>query len=82
MQPLLNVPEVATLFQVSTWTVRELVRTGRLPCYRVGGQLRFDPEKIRRCLEEGALGQRGRQTRSPQKTSRAALRLAHGSGQP
>lgn len=69
MEPLLTVPEAAAFLKVSTWTVRELVRTGRLPCYRVGGQLRFDPEKIRRWLREQE-GKSRRQVREPRRGRR------------
>jgi excisionase family DNA binding protein len=38
--PFLTIPDVAARLQVSTLTVRRLIRSGRLPAVRVGVQVR------------------------------------------
>ncbi|HEX3424554.1 MAG TPA: helix-turn-helix domain-containing protein [Acidimicrobiales bacterium] len=54
---LLRTSDVAALFQVSTRTVSEWARRGRLPCMRTpGGQWRYPAEPIHRLartLERG-----------------------------
>jgi len=43
MEPLLTADEVAAWHAVSGSAVRHLVRRGRLPHLRIGGQHRFRP---------------------------------------
>jgi len=51
-QDLLRTADVAALFQVSTRTVSEWARQGRVPCMRTpGGQWRYPAEPIRRLVE-------------------------------
>ncbi|MDQ1377992.1 MAG: Helix-turn-helix domain [Acidimicrobiaceae bacterium] len=51
MQDLLRTSDVAALFQVSTRTVSEWARRGRVPCMRTpGGQWRYPAEPIRRLV--------------------------------
>jgi excisionase family DNA binding protein len=45
--PLWNANEVATYLKVSRSWVYHRAESGELPCLRVGGLLRFDPEMIR-----------------------------------
>ena len=47
---LLTLSEVAALLQVSLKTVRRLVANRRLPHFRVGRVLRFDPADVSRWL--------------------------------
>jgi len=47
---LLTIREVATYLSVSEHTVRRLVTRRRLPCLRVGRQLRFAPDVLSRWL--------------------------------
>jgi excisionase family DNA binding protein len=52
-QPQLkNAAEMATLLAVKEATFRDLARRRGWPCYRIGRQVRFDPEEIRRFLRE------------------------------
>jgi excisionase family DNA binding protein len=54
MQDLLRTSDVAALFQVSTRTVSEWARRGRVPCMRTpGGQWRYPAEPIRRLVDRG-----------------------------
>ena len=48
---LLDIEAAASCLGVSVSTVRRLVRTGALPAFRVGRQLRFRPEEIDVYLE-------------------------------
>lgn len=51
MQDLLRTADVAALFQVSTRTVSEWARRGRVPCMRTpGGQWRYPAEPIRQLV--------------------------------
>jgi excisionase family DNA binding protein len=51
-QDLLRTSDVAALFQVSTRTVSEWARRGRVPCMRTpGGQWRYPAEPIRRLVD-------------------------------
>lgn len=51
-QGLLRTADVAALFQVSTRTVSEWARRGRVPCMRTpGGQWRYPAEPIRRLVD-------------------------------
>ncbi|MBI5836500.1 MAG: helix-turn-helix domain-containing protein [Candidatus Eisenbacteria bacterium] len=45
-QRLLTIPEIADLLQLSGRTIRRLVASRRLPCVRLGRQLRFDPADV------------------------------------
>ncbi len=56
-QDLLRTSDVAALFQVSTRTVSEWARRGRVPCMRTpGGQWRYPAEPIRHLVR---LAERG-----------------------
>ncbi|MGH9120475.1 MAG: helix-turn-helix domain-containing protein [Acidimicrobiales bacterium] len=56
-QDLLRTSDVAALFQVSTRTVSEWARRGRLPCMRTpGGQWRYPADAIQRLVR---LAERG-----------------------
>ena len=48
--PLLTLPEVADLLRTSEKTIRRLVAARRLPCVRLGRQLRFDRGDVFRWL--------------------------------
>lgn len=53
---LMTLSEVATLLQLNERTIRRLVAGRRLPCLRLGRQLRFDPRALTawlRAREEG-----------------------------
>jgi excisionase family DNA binding protein len=49
---LLTPPQASERLQVSLSTVRRLVAAGDLRAVRVGGQLRIDPDDLRRFLAE------------------------------
>jgi excisionase family DNA binding protein len=51
VEQLLTLPELARLLQLSETTVRRLVGARRLPCVRLGRQLRFQPGDVFRWLE-------------------------------
>ena len=42
-----DVQATAAFFAVSTSTVRRLVRDGAIPYFRIGAQLRFNPDELR-----------------------------------
>lgn len=45
--------DVAEFLQASESWVRHAAAEGRLPCIKIGGLLRFDPEEIRALVERG-----------------------------
>lgn len=45
-QRLLRAKEVSGLLAVSPQQVYALVDRGSIPCYRIGGSIRFDPSEI------------------------------------
>lgn len=49
--PLLTIEQVATLLQVSERTIRRMVSGRRMPCIRLGRQLRFDAQALSRWLQ-------------------------------
>lgn len=54
---LLDVGEIAQLLKVSETSVRRLVRSRRIPHYRLGGEagpLRFDSDEVLAALREPA----------------------------
>jgi excisionase family DNA binding protein len=50
--PLLRPDEAAALLAVKTSWIYEAVRTGRLPCIRVGRHIRFTRAMLQRWLAE------------------------------
>ena len=52
-RPLLSVRSVAAKLAVSDKTIWRLIRAGKLPAVRVGGQLRVDPGELEAWLREG-----------------------------
>jgi excisionase family DNA binding protein len=44
--PLLTLDELAAHLRLSQRTIRRLVAARRLPCVRIGRQLRFDPADV------------------------------------
>lgn len=50
LKPLLTLPEVAELLRLSSRTIRRLVARQRIPCVRLGRQLRFVPGDVLRWL--------------------------------
>ncbi|MBI1797169.1 MAG: helix-turn-helix domain-containing protein [Candidatus Eisenbacteria bacterium] len=51
-EPLLTVSEVSAWLRLHPKTVLRYVRTGRLPCTRLGGRPRFDRTQVARWLTE------------------------------
>lgn len=45
-EPLLTVTETAARLSVSRRTVYDLIASGRMPAFRVGGQIRLSPEAV------------------------------------
>jgi excisionase family DNA binding protein len=43
---LLNVAEVAELFRKSVSVIYRMAEHGRIPCFRIGGEWRFDPSAL------------------------------------
>jgi len=48
----LKAAEVATLLAVSRITVFKLAKRGRIPCFRIGTCVRFDPKQIAQFLRQ------------------------------
>lgn len=71
---IMNVEEVADLLRVSTQTVYNLARSGRLPAVKMGREWRFNREKV---LE--ALNRQGSREDAPVRAGRVAL-AARGGG--
>lgn len=51
LHPLLRIGEVSALLRLNERTIRRMISTRRLPCVRLGRQLRFDPEALSRWLQ-------------------------------
>jgi excisionase family DNA binding protein len=49
--PLLTLDQVARFLQLNERTIRRMVAARRLPCLRLGRQLRFDPQALSRWLQ-------------------------------
>lgn len=50
LQPLLTITELSERLAISERTIRRMVGRGRLPCVRLGRQLRFIPGDVLRWL--------------------------------
>lgn len=50
---LIRATEVASILDVSQARVYELIRTGVIPSVRLGRQVRVDPSRLSKWLEEG-----------------------------
>ena len=53
---LLDAKAMAERLQVPESWLREHARGGRVPCVYVGRYMRFDPERVRRALDQQAAG--------------------------
>ena len=42
----LTAPELAALLAVHVLTIYRLAKSGRIPCFRIGSSLRFDPRAV------------------------------------
>ena len=51
LPPLLSVEEVAEYLGLGTTTVREMVRLGELPAYKIRRRVRISAEDVRRLLD-------------------------------
>ncbi len=49
---LLTLSEAATLLQVSTRTLQRMIRNGKLPAFKVGGQWRLRETQLRQWVED------------------------------
>jgi excisionase family DNA binding protein len=50
LSPLLSIPAVAKRLDVSEKSVRRYIDRGRLPAYKIGGQIRIAEEDVRAFL--------------------------------
>jgi len=50
LTPLLTADEVADLLSISPKTIYAWAESGRLPCVRLGGRVRFDPGDLTRWI--------------------------------
>jgi excisionase family DNA binding protein len=48
----LKVSEVARLLEVTPQRIYDLAARGLIPCFRVGGAIRFDPQELALWLKE------------------------------
>jgi excisionase family DNA binding protein len=46
--------ELASLFEISSKTIYKMAATGRIPSFRIGGTVRFDPHATAEWLEPGS----------------------------
>lgn len=51
MTGLTTAAAVAAMLGISPRTVYDLAASGRLPSYRIGGSIRFDPDEVQRFKE-------------------------------
>lgn len=61
----LTVPDVAALLNISARQVYKLASGGNIPCFRIGGSVRFDPSEfaawLRQRIGPGSVDAQGRQ---------------------
>jgi DNA binding domain, excisionase family len=50
-----NADELAEVLAISRKHLYKLAKSGRIPCYRMGGAIRFDPEATAQWLEKRAI---------------------------
>ena len=50
LEPLLTIEQVAPLLSYTHWSVRQLVKTGKLRCIRFGQKILIEPSEVRRFL--------------------------------
>ena len=60
----ITVPELAGILSVSTRQLYKLAESNRIPNFKIGTSVRFDPEAIREWLQERAPAQRRRPSAS------------------
>jgi excisionase family DNA binding protein len=53
MRGAITATRLANLLGISPITVYKMAKSGRIPCFRVGTSVRFDPGAIARWLYEG-----------------------------
>jgi excisionase family DNA binding protein len=50
LEPLLTLEQVAPLLGYTHWSVRQLVKSGKLRCIRFGQKILLEPSEVRRFL--------------------------------
>ena len=55
MNRLLQIPEVAHRLNVSVHRAYELARQGRIPCVRLGRQVRVDADRLESFIRDGGV---------------------------
>ena len=59
MTTLLDTKDMAALLSIDPWSLRALVKSGRVTAYKIGdgpkAQYRFDPAEVRDALRTAAL---------------------------
>ncbi len=50
LEPLLTIEQVAPLLGYTHWSVRQLVKAGKLRCIRFGQKILLEPSEVRRFL--------------------------------
>lgn len=63
-RPNLKIPDVEQKIGKSHWTIRNLIKRGELPAYRISGEWHFDEAELDSWL--AARHQPGRSTRLPE----------------
>ena len=56
IEQMLNVKEVAEIFDISDQSVHRIINSGRIKFSKIGGAIRFDPQWIRDYQETNASG--------------------------
>ena len=54
---LLNIKEVAEIFNISVATIYRLIDGRKIPFYKIGGSIRFSIDDINKYLEENRVEQ-------------------------
>jgi excisionase family DNA binding protein len=73
MRPSLDVPAIAEQLGTSRDHVRRMARSGRIPHFRIGGFIRFDPDEITEWLESRHVSTRESQGLPPKIEDPAAI---------
>lgn len=52
IDPKLTVADLATALSCSTDKIYGLVKTGRIPCIKIGSMIRFEPTQIEKWIDD------------------------------
>jgi excisionase family DNA binding protein len=70
----ITVPELAAMLSISTRQIYKLAASNRIPNFKIGSSVRFDPAAVQKWLEEKEVPTATLRRRPPTSVVRAVLR--------